>query len=759
MNHEEVIDKIDKYLASEKHRPILVDVPSVNALKKLVQHYSIGKNIIIQTKRYCDEDGLPIMDRLKDALSKSDDIVFLDGLSWYLYLLGEDVLRRELRSLLDLSIKNKLIILTIGCKRWVDDFDKRLFNSARIICEEGTVDELPTLYFWSKHIAQPELIINGLGDLSQISALLEIGQKDIPVATQKKKADFPNSLCCIAEYSSDYQTLCSAYEELVNLGAIAGTASQWSSLRDRLASYETMGDFFSQLFGGTSALSNAINGFANYDSFTRWCYFIALRVYGAIGNDYLSKVISNSRTFEEFIANSYCDILQSSPGDKDFYKLYQQRKIVVAQMSDYSEELELFCKQLYSKEKKSLFYLSDNTKREKEMTIELLSRYASDYSQAEIINILTRIYPDLATYLQPFDFNNEYLNRYFQLYKWSKVTNRIYPELMELVDEQASQRQYNIWLQPRSAYVDSLSKEKGKDVLYFVDALGVEFLGYLQNKCFENELMFHACIARCELPTITCLNKDFVSEFKKHGCMVYDYKRLDTLKHEGNSTYNYENNKLPIHIVEELNILNDILLQIKTIDTGQTAYVISDHGATRLAVINEKENKWEVAEKGKHSGRCCPKSDVDEKPAFATEENDFWCLANYDRFKGGRAAIVEVHGGATLEEVVVPIITISKQNEQIECRLVDEKPIMVSFKKKAILKLFVSKKTNKLSIVVNGKSYSAVATDTPYVYLVEMPDIKNVGSYSFNVLFDSMLVAKGLSFEVKKEGASERKFF
>ena len=45
------------------------------------------------------------------------------------------------------------------------------------------------------------------------------------------------------------------------------------------------------------------------------------------------------------------------------------------------------------------------------------------------------------------------------------------------------------------------------------------------------------------------------------------------------------------------------------------------------------------------------------------------------------------------------------------------------------------------------------------MYLVEMPDIKNAGSYSFNVLFDSMLVAKGLSFEVKKEGASERKFF
>ena len=70
--------------------------------------------------------------------------------------------------------------------------------------------------------------------------------------------------------------------------------------------------------------------------------------------------------------------------------------------------------------------------------------------------------------------------------------------------------------------------------------------------------------------------------------------------------------------------------------------MIADHGASRLAVINESETSVEVAEKGMHSGRCCPKADISEKPDSATEENGFWCLANYDRFKGGRKANVEV---------------------------------------------------------------------------------------------------------------------
>ena len=54
------------------------------------------------------------------------------------------------------------------------------------------------------------------------------------------------------------------------------------------------------------------------------------------------------------------------------------------------------------------------------------------------------------------------------------------------------------------------------------------------------------------------------------------------------------------------------------------------------------ENLWEMESSGKHSGRCCPKSEVDERPDSATDAEDFWALANYDRFKGSRKANVEI---------------------------------------------------------------------------------------------------------------------
>ena len=202
-----------------------------------------------------------------------------------------------------------------------------------------------------------------------------------------------------------------------------------------------------------------------------------------------------------------------------------------------------------------------------------------------------------------------------------------------------------------------------------------------------------------------------------------------------------------------------MLEQLRTIDKDEVAYVISDHGASRLAVIYENENKWEVSEKGIHSGRCCPISDISEKPDYATEENGFWCLANYDRFKGGRKANVEVHGGASLEEVTVPVLTISKKSKEIKCSVLGDNIIWVSFKRRAKLQLFVEIDSDNITINVNDRSYKAVKTDVPYHYEIEMADIRSSGKYLFNVYSDTVLIAKQMEFEVKKEGASERKLF
>ena len=180
-----------------------------------------------------------------------------------------------------------------------------------------------------------------------------------------------------------------------------------------------------------------------------------------------------------------------------------------------------------------------------------------------------------------------------------------------------------------------------------------------------------------------------------------------------------------------------------------------------MVVINDKETKVEVSNKGIHSGRCCPEAEISSKPDNATEENGYWCLANYDRFKGGRITGVEVHGGATLEEVCVPIITITKADDTINCEITkDSKIITVSFKKKARIEIYISKELSDLSVSVDGGDmHKANKAETPYHHTFDIPELKKTGEHEATVYSGDNIIATGLKFEVKKEGASELKFF
>ena len=113
-----------------------------------------------------------------------------------------------------------------------------------------------------------------------------------------------------------------------------------------------------------------------------------------------------------------------------------------------------------------------------------------------------------------------------------------------------------------------------------------------------------------------------------------------------------------------------------------------------------------------------------------------------------------MHGGATLEEVVVPIIEITKFAEDIEVSII-EKVITVSFRKKAAIRLFSKTKLQNVAVLIDGKYYDAKEQDNN-MYLVDMPQLKKAKRYSVDVYASNNLIATGLSFEIKKESSQEK---
>lgn len=171
----------------------------------------------------------------------------------------------------------------------------------------------------------------------------------------------------------------------------------------------------------------------------------------------------------------------------------------------------------------------------------------------------------------------------------------------------------------------------------------------------------------------------------------------------------------------------------------------------RLAVLQRKEEKYETGTKGEHSGRCCESFDsYNNDLQFATEENGYLVLADYGRFKGSRAANVEVHGGASLEEVVVPIIELTLKDSKITVDLVEEF-VTVDYKTGTEITLFFNKPLKKeVSIVMSSIRYPAFSLDDNH-YKVILPDTKRAGNYPADVYVGDDFIGKIL---IKAQGKS-----
>lgn len=758
------IEKIDRNLAKDNVQPIIVDIQNKKDLDYLKKHYNVGSNVFITPADYCNEDEYPHIDELLDELCKENKNIFVSGISAFLKLQGEQALRSTLKDILNMSIQGHAIIFTFQCKMYLNFSDHRL--KQRICIIDGVNDEMQSLVFSLPNLTLPNNATQVLG-VHRIGDELEKASTDkVYIVTKKRKESFPNSIFYIVNLDDAYDVLVQYDSSTIELLKNYGTAEQWRFALDKFDGKKSWVDIINSEFGNWQTLDLIFSSYSSFDSNKKWLYYIGLKLYGAGDNWCLNKAIKNSSSINDFAKQIYLTLFDVSKNNPNFDKYYKIRKTVIAQLGNTNDEVINYCRIVQGKGIDAIYYLTDKTQKEKELIFVLFDRYADKYCPEDILHISELVYPDLYKYLMPYRFNNELFDCYFQQYKYQKIINRVLPEFEEIVTEQAVKREYNLYLKPRSSIIESIDRTCAQ--LYFVDAMGVEFLGYIVSVCKELNLMANISICSCELPSITSKNKDFTKLFENEELPIVNIKDIDDIKHHGKDNYDYRQTKLPIHLIKELEILREMLVKIKErlVDgTISKAIIISDHGASRLAVIRESESVWEMHSKGEHSGRCCLKTEVDSQPEYATDAGDFWALANYDRFKGSRKANVEVHGGATLEEVTIPIIELTYLSSTIGVYLLaigdssfssDRIPVIeVSYRKKATVKLFTTIKLQNLSVCVEGKYYDAEACIDGF-YIVEMPDIKRAKIYSADVYSSGNLIAQNLKFKVKKEGSGER---
>ena len=759
MTLDKIEKRIEALLTSDRRWPVIVDFSNRNDLKDFLYHFKVGSNKILSAGAFCGKDGTIKLEELSDRIDNNSDNLFIVHLSAYLKLDGESVLKNTLRAIVSKSIGGHVVIVTYQCRNYLKFTDSRFSERGQLIIADGDFDETPDICLISPDLT--EAFIKSYTGFEKLGEVYETsGDREIYIATDVNKQIFNLSLVNVMQLSNGYDILCSKDPRIKNVPESFGEPYRWNGLLKVMGSKD-FAYVVEMEFGPNANLTNCAKQYPTYTDERMWLYYIALCVLGAKKNSYLSLAMVNSANYKDFTKSLFRSILTVGKEDEDFQKLYEERKEILRFYASYLSEIMDFCRVVSTKQEDAIYYLTDLTQPEKEKIIAWLDTYGNKYSSEQLGAIFRTVYPDLAAYLSKYRFKNELLDKYFDAYKYQKLINRVIPSFEVIVEEQATDLGFVSALKPRTQLFDKMDLSNAH--AFFFDALGVEYLGYIRSKCNEYGLSANISCGRCELPSLTCFNKDFVKVCNDKGCPISDIKDLDEIKHHGEDSFDYEKTKLPIYLISELEIIDNLLKKIQSAIIGDQyakAVILSDHGASRLAVLHETENVWEMETKGVHSGRCCPKNEINMKPDFAIEESDYWVLANYDRFKGSRKANVEVHGGASLEEVAVPIIEITKKAEQVEAFILEEyKIITLAAKEVPILRVYAGVLSNSITIKVSDQYYDAKATGDKYIYECELTDCTKKGFYYADILNGSDVLSVNNLFEVTKKGMTEVNLF
>ena len=733
------IQAVNKYLSSNVKAPyfLVVGDAQYKGVKDKLSELGLS---FVKVSDYCGDDKLPdidgLLERLKTAdLNASDNKLVVIGLGEYLALRGNSEAVSILSRLKDLNIGTaKVVLLLRGVATQINGLqaDPRFDGRRFCMLDKADCDSSFTL-------AAPSVGLPALTGIKALLITLENGICGNVVVNTTVSLD--NALFTVHKITDAYEGI--KFTSLgFNLPRSCGSDEQWAELLTELTQNGRWLDtvFEKNGFGGTLEADFYVR--VSGLEYRNWIYFIALKSKSdSLSNGYLRFVLDNTNRFEDFKTNVLNAIIEVPHTDKRFCTFYPERKVLVEKFPE--SDIADFVVNNRKNTAESVYKLTDGTKTEREEVIAWASKNG-------VIPQIADIYPALTAYLKKYVFNcgdlSNLLTEYFDAYKRQKVSNTLEADFIEKVEKFAKSRDYNR-LPTRNEIIDGLNKDD--TYLYWFDALGVEYLAFILELVRKRGLSISINTARAELPTITSINRDFFDAWQDGRKEKND--ELDDTKHSVAGGYNFKNNVLPIHLAKELDIISGVIDKAATVLAlrhYKRFLIVSDHGASRLAVLRRKEEQYETDTKGVHSGRCC-ESFEPYNLSFAAEENGYLVLADYGRFKGSRAANVEVHGGASLEEVVVPIIELTLKDSNITVEIV-EKLVTVDFRTGTEITLFFNSPLKNVSVILNGKRYSASPLDDNH-YKVVLPDTKRAGDYPADVYAGDDLIGKIL---IKAQGKS-----
>lgn len=276
-------------------------------------------------------------------------------------------------------------------------------------------------------------------------------------------------------------------------------------------------------------------------------------------------------------------------------------------------------------------------------------------------NDIKNLFPELYAYLLPSSIKtgkgNGWTNEYFQEYCLSKVGNQETGSLAKKLKElNGSQVSFETWRDGFKTVKTLMHNRQDIDIYYWIDGLGVDWIPFMTqvidkhkaDGMFLNEIY----VAASELPTVTSVNKTKLDELANGK--LEKIGDVDKFAHT-QKTY-------PAYLVEEFRIVEDAISKVLSLYNGKKIAFVSDHGISYMAQFGAGLNLAGV--ETDHAGRCghwLKGSAQTDNNYIVLDDGQTICSLNNNSLSAKTPMGQGAHGGATPEEVLVPIIIVSNQ--------------------------------------------------------------------------------------------------
>lgn len=272
---------------------------------------------------------------------------------------------------------------------------------------------------------------------------------------------------------------------------------------------------------------------------------------------------------------------------------------------------------------------------------------------------IQKVAPELGQYLAlNYDYGNRELTEYFSRLRCLRMCNCVDEDFVAL----AYSATVPYAVKKRKDIIASY--DDGATALLIVDGMGAEYYPLLMNLAKQNHIgVLESRVVQASLPTSTKFNDIPWTASNR----LREIKQTDNISHSGYAAHencSYEENLVEIIRVFSSDVMHRIIMGLSQF---KRVLVTADHGSSYLAVLahQNKMNKtlpwngtpddWRYAAVANEI--TTPEGMIAEYRA--NEQRTYYVVKGYNRLPKEGGKKYALHGGASLEEILVPFVVFS----------------------------------------------------------------------------------------------------